>query len=198
MVTKTLRILLELLLIGLLIYFFETKSISLIVMLVVIIIWIELYLSKGITGHLSKKRVNSCPCCKYSLSSLDLLKYSLKNILKKEEYFYCPQCSRIISSLKYYKKKVFILSTFTFGIIEVFLITFSYYVMAIITVLLWFISYIYGLTLVKLQCYEDEEDANKNDIAKHELEQEKNLNVLLGILIFLFFIFALILKVFVL
>lgn len=194
MTTKTLRILLELLLIGLLIYFFETKSISLIVLLVVILIWIELFLNKKTTENLSKKWVNSCPCCQYSLSSLDILKYSLKT----KEYFHCPQCSRIIANLKYYKKKVFILSTFAFGIIEVFLITFSYYAIAIIAVLLWFVFYIYGLTLVKLQCYEDEEDANKNDIVKHELEQEKNLNVLLGILMFLFFIFALMLKVFVL
>lgn len=190
---KIIKIILGFALMAILFYQYK-YNISILVLGFVLMIWLEIFFNTRKQLPLEDKKITQCPCCFAEFKYLKMLKYSLQNIITGENYFYCSKCKKLILNFKFYKIKIFIVTTFIFMLSLVFLIIFEYYILIVIAIILYIILYIHGLTYVPLGCYLDRKDADSKDLIRIELKKEKNIFTLIFILLFLFFLFSIFLK----
>lgn len=187
------RILIEVFILLLAVSIFGYMHTHLILAYILIVVSLEFLFSIKVDSD-SNVKVKSCPCCHHYIKENDLWKYSINKIVQNKNYYYCKNCNKIIANLEYYGKKMFVVTIFALGMIEIFLITFEYYFFALLMVLIWGIVYIYSLTNVETLCYEDVDKISENDPVYKEWKNEKSLKALLGILWFLMLMFSLALK----
>jgi len=191
---KIMKILLGLTLMAFLFYEYR-YNITILIVGFVLIVWLEIFFNADKQHNIQEeKEARQCPCCNQKLTYFDMLKYALKNIITGENYFCCKRCKKLIINFKFYKLKIFIISSFVFVISLIFLVVFKYYISIGIAIILYIFAYIHGLTYAPLVCYLNKKEADDKDLTRIELKQEKKLFVLLFILVFLFFLLAILLK----
>jgi len=131
-----------------------------------ILIAIIAYLRQNDSKSFVTYEPTHCPCCQTTLSKPKLL----YTIIKNPDTIHCYECGDVIATLKYHRKKINFITFSLLAIFEIAFVTGSQYKTALIFLFIVGMLYLYFMSFIRLQCYQNIEVVNDDPIIQ-ELKQ---------------------------
>lgn len=179
------RIVIESIVLGILLYLLFGLSITMVVVLASIIVFIELFFSIKDEPSMNVRQLLRCPCCDTSFSRVSVIVNILKGIKEDSYVLYCPFCHKPIALYRLYVKKVVIVGSFALVLILMMFGCFQMYVGMGISLITIVGMMIYFLSHPPMVC-----DAKNESKTEDEFKKEKRLLILLTVLLILFFVYV--------